>query len=136
MPKMRTFFLSFALLFSGATVYAVSSVGSITFGTDTQQIVVSSTPAKPTQLMAATSFVSRTIIVNPTAYNLFISTVNITISTNAATGAPFFVPPFSSFSPDGPQDAYDGAMYGVLGSTASAGSSTATQSAIGVFRAK
>lgn len=112
--------------------HAVSSPGSLTFQTDTKQVAVSTNCALPTQILTKDSFISHTFVVNNSSWtNLLISSASTSISTTAN----FFVPASSSFSPDGPADAFDGAMWACSTPTVS-GIQAANVANVGVFRAK
>lgn len=89
------------------------------FTSDTGCVVLSTTPASPTQILSTDSTVKRTVVVNPTAELVFVSYNNTTISTSTASGN-FYIPANSSWSPDGPLDPYIGSMWAVQTGTGTA----------------
>lgn len=130
---MKRFILGAIILVSPALCRAIS----FTFDKDSKQVVVSTTAASPTQILTQTSYVNRTVITNPTAFNLYLSSGpgTVAISTNVAAGGAFFIPPFNAFSPDGPNDPFEGAMWAVLGSTGTVpGAVAVSTGSIGVLR--
>lgn len=130
---MKKTLISLLLVFGVSTLHAgQSAVGSLTFGNDTRQVAVSTNCATPTQILTNDSFVSHTFVINNSTWtNLLISSASTAISNTAN----FFVPASSTFSPDGPQDAFDGAMWACSTATVS-GVQAANVAKVGVFRAK
>ena len=127
------------------------AVASMTFSSDSKSVVVSTTPASPTQLLTSTSgsFVQNTSIFQNTGFYLYVSTSNVTISTGTAAspavGASWnpYIPSGSTlFNMNGffPQDmnggAYQGPLWGVLASTSTNGATAATPQPVSVLRFK
>ena len=110
---------------------------STTFDAQSGTIVVSTIPTAPTQVFTQGPYgFTLSVVVNPTAFNLFYSTSNVGISTTAASGAAGttattpYLTPLTSFSPDGPVTAYQGPLWAVLASTSATGTSPTPQAVI------
>jgi len=112
-----------------------SGNGSVTFDSDTQQVLVSTTPSAPTQILTKRSYITRTTLINWGNFNLFLSTSSLTpITTTYVTGSSPFIPATNASSPDGPLYPYDGPMWAVLAATSSTGGTAATPTTITIFR--
>lgn len=88
----------------------------LTFGDDTGCIVISTTPARPTQILTADPNAVRTYILNDSSFRLHVSTKSANLSTSTVNGD-FYLLANSNWTPDGQNDAFQGALYAVTGGT-------------------
>lgn len=105
--------------------------GALTFGVDTRQVTVSTSPTNSTQIFTNDPYITSSFITNYSSYTLFISSVPV-ISTATA-----FILPGSStpWSPDGPAVPFWGPIWAVLG-VGPGQSGTALPGTVGIFRTK
>ena len=111
---MRRIILVASLFLSGIACADLFEQGALTFSPDTKQVIVSTIPTSPTQILTRDSYIRRNFIVNPsTVAAVCISSFSASVAVSTTT-SPAAILPNTTFSPDGPSATWWGPLFGIL----------------------